>query len=318
MNPRVKALSLLHLAVFLWGFTAILGKLISYSSMNLVWHRMLLTAVVYFCIPAVWRGLKKITLNHALIFLGIGLIVALHWITFYGSIKLGDSASITLACLGSASFFSAVFDPLVNKKAFLIQELLLGLLVIAGILLIYYGLITESKPGVNYSAAIITGILSAALAALFTALNKKHIKKTSPVTLSALEMLAGAVVLSLVFPFIANENAVWIPGFSLEDKNYDLLWLLILVLVCTNLTFYLGTIALHELSAFTSNLTVNLEPVYGIILGAVIFKENKDLNLWFYIGAGIILFTVFIQTVLEYRLRTRQDKEEQQALTIEQ
>jgi drug/metabolite transporter (DMT)-like permease len=318
LNPRVKALSFLHLAVFLWGFTAILGKLISYSSLNLVWHRMLLTAAVYFCLPAVWRGIKQIKLRDAFIFLGIGLIVALHWLTFYGSIKLGDSASITLACLGSASFFSAVFDPLVNKKKFLIQELLLGLLVITGILFIYRALPAEPKPGINYSAAVITGIISAALAALFTALNKKHIRKTSPITLSALEMLAGAIVLSLVFPFVANENAVWIPEINAASGNWDLLWLLILVLLCTNLTFYLGTIALQELSAFTSNLTVNLEPVYGIILGAIIFGENKDLNIWFYTGAAFILLAVFIQTVLEYRLRKKQDRLQQQALIIEQ
>ncbi len=279
---------------------------------------MLLTAAVYFCLPAVWRGIKQIALRDAFIFLGIGLIVALHWLTFYGSIKLGDSASITLACLGSASFFSAVFDPLVNKKKFLIQELLLGLLVITGILFIYRALPAEPKPGINYSAAVITGIISAALAALFTALNKKHIRKTSPITLSALEMLAGAIVLSLVFPFVANENAVWIPEINAASGNWDLLWLLILVLLCTNLTFYLGTIALQELSAFTSNLTVNLEPVYGIILGAIIFGENKDLNIWFYTGAAFILLAVFIQTVLEYRLRKKQDRLQQQALIIEQ
>ncbi|MFM7765760.1 MAG: EamA family transporter, partial [Sphingomonadales bacterium] len=136
MNPRIKALTYLHIAVFLWGFTAILGKLISYSSLNLVWHRMLITAAVYFCIPAVWQGISGLTRKEWLIFLGIGIIVALHWLTFYGSIKLGNSASVTLACLGSASFFSAVLDPLINRNAFRIRELLLGLLVIAGILVI--------------------------------------------------------------------------------------------------------------------------------------------------------------------------------------
>lgn len=318
MNPRFKALSFLHLAVFLWGFTAILGKLISYSSLNLVWHRMLLTAAIYFCLPAVWRGIRSISFRNAATLMGIGLIVALHWLTFYGSIKLGDSASITLACLGSASFFSAVFDPLVNKKPFLVQELLLGLLVIAGILLIYYALPANPNPAVNYPAAIITGVVSAALAALFTALNKKHIQKTTPVTLSALEMLSGALVLSIVFPLLAGDNAVWIPEWNPEANNYDLLWLLLLAVVCTNLTFYLGTHALQEISAFTANLTVNLEPVYGIILGAIIFGENRDLSLWFYLGSALILAAVFIQSVLEYRLRKRQDRQQQQALVIEQ
>lgn len=318
MNPRIRALTFLHIAVFLWGFTAILGKLISYSSLNLVWHRMLLTAAVYFCLPAVWKGIRAINFRHALLFMGIGLIVTLHWLTFYGSIKLGNSASITLACLGSASFFSAIIDPLVNRKKMLMQELLLGLLVVGGILLISVATPAEKDPSVHYTAAILTGVISAALAALFTALNKRHIRKTTPVTLSALEMLAGALALSIIFPLLADETAVWFPAFNPSEKQWDLLWLLTLALVCTNLTFYLGTVALQELSAFTSNLTVNLEPVYGIILGALIFEENKDLNGWFYLGAALILAAVFIQSILEYRLRKKQDPEQQQALAIEQ
>jgi drug/metabolite transporter (DMT)-like permease len=305
MNPRIKALVFLHIAVFLWGFTAILGKLISYSSLNLVWHRMLLTAVVYLCIPAVWRGLRSISGKHILLFMGIGIIVCIHWLSFYGSIKLGNSASITLACLGSASFFSAILDPLINKKPFLIQELLLGLLVIGGILRIYFSLPPAPGIEVNYPAAIITGVLSAALAALFTTLNKRHIEKTTPITLSALEMISGAIVLSFVFPFVTSVNPVWLPAFNPEIGNYDLIWVLVLAIVCTNLTFYLGARALQELSAFTANLTVNLEPIYGIVLGAVIFHENEDLNLWFYLGAGLILIAVFIQSVLEYRLRRK-------------
>jgi drug/metabolite transporter (DMT)-like permease len=306
MNPRIKALTYLHIAVFLWGFTAILGKLISYNSFNLVWHRMLLTAAVYACIPAVWRGVAAISRRDFLIFTGIGLIVALHWITFYGSIKLGNSASVTLACLGSASFFSAILDPLINKKSLKVQELFIGLLVVAGIYIIHYSLPSGGAHAVDYTAAIVTGIASAALAALFTALNKRNIEKASSVAISAIEMLAGAAVLSIVFPLFAGPEAVWIPEYNPDAGNYDLVWVLLLSLVCTNLTFYLGTHALKEISAFTANLSVNLEPIYGIVFGALIFKENQMLNAGFYGGAALILVSVFIQTLYEYRLRKKQ------------
>ncbi|MEY4003142.1 MAG: hypothetical protein RIT07_1184 [Bacteroidota bacterium] len=303
MKPRVKALTFLHVAVFLWGFTAILGKLISYDSLNLVWHRMLITAAVYFCIPAVWKGVSGLSRKDWLIFLGIGVIVALHWLTFYGSIKLGNSASVTLACLGSASFFSAVIDPLINRKRMRVQELLLGLLVILGILIIHNALSTAPTGHTDYTAAIVTGIISAALAALFTTLNKRNIERASSLSISAVEMLSGALLLSVVFPMMADSHATWIPGFNPEQGNYDLLWIVLLALVCTNLTFYLGTFALKEISAFTANLSVNLEPIYGIVLGALIFKEHTALNLEFYLGAAMILVSVFLQTFLEYRQR---------------
>lgn len=306
MHPRVKALFFLHTAVFLWGFTAILGKAISYNSFLLVWHRMSLTAIVYFCIPFVWRSLRKMSLRDISLFMGIGLLVCAHWLTFYGSIKLGNSASITLACLGSASFFSAILEPLINKVPFRPIEIVLGMLVIGGILLIYFATPQQTGVGINYPMAIITGVISAFLAALFTVLNKKNINKTDTLTLSALEMLSGALVLSLLVPFLTDSQAALWPKFDPANHNYDLVWILILVVVCTNLTFYLGAYALRELSAFTSNLTVNLEPIYGIILGAIIFKENNQLNIWFYIGAMLILLSVFIQTFIDYRRRKKE------------
>ena len=307
MNPRLKALTYLHIAVFLWGFTAILGKLISYDSLNLVWHRMLITAAVYFCMPAVWKGVSALSRKDWLIFMGIGMIVALHWLTFYGSIKLGNSASVTLACLGSASFFSAVLDPLINRKSFRMRELLLGLLVIAGILIINYALDTVKTEKHHYGAAIITGIASAALAALFTTLNKRNIGRASSLSISAIEMLSGALLLSVVFPLLADSNATWIPEFNPQNGHYDLVWILLLAIVCTNFTFYLGTFALQELSAFTANLSVNLEPIYGIVLGAIIFNEHDALGVQFYLGASLILISVFIQSFLEFRLRKKQE-----------
>lgn len=297
-SPRVNALLILHLTVFLWGFTAILGKAISYSSFLLVWHRMCLTALVYFCFPAVWRAVRKMSLRQIATLLGIGLVVCTHWLAFYGSIKLGNSASITLACLGSASFFAAILEPLVNKTRFRPVEIALGVLVLGGILLIYHAMPAPTGTGLHYPLAIATGVFSALLAALFTVLNRRVVHSSGALTVSAMEMLGGAILLSLLIPFLTDTQSALLPGFSPAQGNYDLLWLLILVLVCTNLTFYMGTHALRELSAFTANLTVNLEPIYGIILGALIFHENRQLNLWFYLGTALILLAVAIQTLV--------------------
>ncbi len=295
----------MHIAVFLWGFTAILGKLISYGSVNLVWHRMLLAALIYLLIPATWRALRKMPLRQMGIYAGIGVLVCLHWLTFYGSIKLANSASLTLACLGTASFFSAVFETVVQKMPFNKENILLGILVLLGIAFISLGGDkTELGMQKGYVAAVITGCLSSALAALFTNLNKKYMRPTDALALSTIEMGSGFIFLSLCMPFISflmPGEFHWLPPYDPAAGNYDLLWILLLVVVCTNFTFFLGTVALNHISAFTANLTVNLEPIYGIILGIVIFKENNDLNVWFYTGAFLVLISVFAKPLLNYK-----------------
>lgn len=312
-SPKVKALLALHFAVFLWGFTAILGKLITTDSISLVWQRMTITALVYFCLPPVWKHLKSMTMKQILIFSGIGLIVLSHWVTFYGSIKLGNSVSVTLACLGSASFFAAIIEPLLLKQPFSKRNLLMGLIVVLGIIIIYLSLTsTESKnpnlvnkTNTNYTLAIITGLLSAALAATFTSLNKKYINHGHPLAISVIEMFSGAVLLTLGFGLF-NPGSLVFPSIdiqlltleNLSTGPWDLVWILILAILCTNLTFYLGTYSLQQLSAFTSNLTVNLEPIYGIILGAIFFQENQQLGYLFYLGATIILGAIFSQAYL--------------------
>ena len=301
----------IHISVFLWGFTAILGKLISYGSLQLVWHRMLITAAVYFCIPQVWKLVRN-TPKQTLIRLWlIGIIVAAHWLTFYGSIKLGNSVSITLACLGSASFFTSIFEPLLTKKAFQKQEIASGLIVVLGVALISFSLPDTNNPQLSYPWAIGIGILSAALAALFSTLNKKYIQDAHPLSISSIEMLSGGVMLSFVVLLFFPDQAIAFPSFNpelfdihdLQNGAIDLVWLLILAVACTNLTFYLATIALNQLSAFTSNLTINLEPVYGIILGIIIFQENQELNLKFYLGTLIILCAIFVNIYIQRKKR---------------
>lgn len=307
----LKAHIYIHISVFLWGFTAILGKLISYGSLQLVWHRMLITAAVYFCIPSVWKLVRNTPKKTLIRLFLIGIIVAAHWLTFYGSIKLGNSVSITLACLGSASFFTAIFEPLLTGKSFQTKEIASGLIVVLGVALISFSLPETQNSELSYPMAIGIGVLSAALAALFSTLNKKYIQDAHPLSISSIEMLSGALVLTAIIALFYPQQALLIPSFrpelfdinNLQNGALDLLWLLLLAVLCTNLTFYLATIALNQLSAFTSNLTINLEPVYGIILGILIFKENQELNAKFYLGTIIILCAIFVNIYSQRKKR---------------
>lgn len=272
---------------------------------------MLITAAVYFCIPQVWKLVSN-TPKQTLIRLWlIGIIVAGHWLTFYGSIKLGNSVSITLACLGSASFFTSIFEPLLTKKPFQKQEITSGLIVVLGVALISFSLPETTNPQLSYPWAIGIGIISATLAALFSTLNKKYIQDAHPLSISSIEMLSGGVMLSIVVLIFFPDQATALPSFKPElfdinnllNGSIDLVWLLLLAVACTNLTFYLATIALNQLSAFTSNLTINLEPVYGIILGILVFQENQELNLKFYLGTLIILCAIFVNIYIQRKKR---------------
>ncbi len=295
MNPKSKALLFLHLSTVVWGFTAILGKFISYGTFPLVYHRMLITGLAYMLIPAFWRGLKQLSRNDIINIAFIGLIVCGHWLSFYGSIKIGNNVSVTLAALGTASLFSAFIDPWINKRRINSFELLLGLLIILGVLFVCYAIMLGNEQKVSDKIpmlAVWVGIISAALAALFTALNKKRVATTSALTLSGIEMISGAAGVAIFLTFYSSNG---LGSLDLHEwrNTEDLIALLLLAIVCTNLTFWLGTLALKHISAFTANLTVNLEPIYGMIFGAAIFKEYQSLNGYFYMGASIILASIF-------------------------
>ncbi len=272
---------------------------------------MLITAAVYFLIPSVWKAVKNTNSKIQLRLWLIGTVVAAHWLTFYGSIKMGNSVSIALACLGSVSFFTAVFEPILMKSPFQKREIISGLIVVAGVALISFSLPEAPSKNLSYSWAIGLGIFSASLAALFSTLNKKYISDAHPLSISSIEMLSGAAFLTLIMFFVFPENMNHLPQFqpelfdanNLQNGALDLVWLVILSVLCTNLTFYLATTALNQLSAFTSNLTINLEPVYGIILGILIFKENNELNISFYLGTLIILCAIFVNIYIQRKKR---------------
>lgn len=283
-----KAYFQLHLAVLLWGFTAIFGKLISLNELWLVWYRMVLSTVVLWIYLRFTNRLiipSKKTMWKAA---GIGTIICLHWITFYGSIK-ASNISVAISCFSSLALFTALLDPLLNRKKIHLPEILLGLAVIGGIVMIF----TAQE---LYITGILLAIASAFLAALFSVLNKQLYYENDPGTISVIELGAGFLFLTLVLPFY---SAASIP----VPSPTDWLWLILLSTFCTSFAFTLGNYALQKLDAFTCNLTVNLEPIYSIILAIIIFKENKELNTGFYMGTLVILSSVVFHTIYKYSKR---------------
>lgn len=278
-----KAFLQLHIAVFLAGFTAILGKLISLNEGLLVWYRLLLTVVVLGAIMFYQKQVGIVNRKDLLKIAGVGGIIAAHWVTFYGSVKYAN-ISVALVCFSATGFFTALFEPLMLRKRLVIAELLLGLLVIAGIYIIF-----DFHP--QYKLGIIFGILSAMGSAIFPILNKQLLVRFTPRTLTLYELGGGLILLSLLLPFYLYHfsAAYYIPTMT------DWAWLLVLAILCTVVAFDLQLNALKKISAFTANLTYNLEPVYGILMAFVFFGENKLFSYEFYIGLGLIVLAILLQ-----------------------
>ena len=280
-----KALIQLHIAVFLAGFTAILGKLITLNEGLLVWYRLLITVLTLWVILYFKKELKTISRKDLLKIFGVGAIVAMHWVTFYGSIKYAN-VSVALVCFSATGFFTAFFEPLILRRPISIVEVLLGLLAIAGIYIIF-----NFNP--QYKTGIIFGIISAMGSALFPIFNKQFIVRFSPRVLTFYELGGGLIALTILVPLYLMK----FPAAYYLPSSTDWLWLLVLAWLCTVLCFDLQLNALKKISAFTANLTYNLEPVYGIILAFIFFKENKELDVHFYIGVGLIGLAVVLQMI---------------------
>ena len=307
LTPAARAQLQMHACVVLWGFTAILGKLISLGALPLVWWRMVLVAGLLGLSPRVWRGWRAMTPRLAVAYAGIGLIVALHWLTFYASIKLSN-ASIAATCMALSPVFQAVFEPWVAGRRFDPRELLLGVAVIPGVWLVAGGVTPAYREG------IAVGAVSGALAALFSAFNKRLVLRGDPLAITGLEMAAGALLLTLALPLVAGDHVlagaralagqdpfVAVGSFALPDLR-DLGLLGLLAVGCTLVPFTLSLVALRHLSAFAATLIVNLEPVYAILLAIPLLGEQRELSPAFYGGVAIIL-----GAVLAYpRLRRRE------------
>lgn len=281
-----KAFIQLHLAVFLAGFTGILGKLISLNEGLLTWYRMLFTVIALYVLFRFQGALKRLTFTQALPIGLTGCIIALHWVFFYASIKYAN-ATIGVVCFSLTSFFTAILEPVIIRRKFDASELLLSLITLGGIYLIFHF-------DTQYRTGIVLGVFSALFAALFTIFNKKLIVQYDTKTITFYELgigLLGLTVLMPVYLYLFPPQGSVLPGAM------DMVYLLILALFCTVLLYLFQMNALTKISAFTVNLTFNLEPVYTIVLAFILFHENEMLNPNFYIGLSLIMISVILQMI---------------------
>jgi len=290
-NNNLKALLLLHFIVLIFGFTGILGKLISINSQPLVWYRMLIASVclaIYLKIRAKSFKIKRAGFIQTTL---TGVVIAAHWVTFFESIKQSN-VSIALAALSTASMFTAILEPLFFKRKFQPYEILLGLLIIMGLYFIFQ-FETENSIG------IVIGIISAFLASLFTVINGTLIKKYDSSRISFYELSGGTVALTIYL--LLSEHPF--PNFQLSIQ--DTSWILLLAIFATAFAFVASVEVMKELSPFTVSLSINLEPIYGIILAYFIFGDEEKMSLGFYLGASCIISSLFINSYLKKRLKRK-------------
>lgn len=281
-----KAFIQLHIAVFLAGFTGILGRLIHLNEGLLVWYRLFITSVTMWILFALTKKLKRIPVKDILKLTGIGFLAAMHWVTFYGSIKYAN-VSVALVCFSAVGFFTALLEPLLLRVRFKPVELLLGLIVMAGIYLIFH-----FDP--QYKTGIILGLISAVLIAVVIILLRQLVQRINPETMLTYQLTGGLVALTAVMPFYMHQFPT---KYIIPDFN-DWMWLLVLSWFCSVIAFQFSAYSLKKLSAFTVNLTFNLEPVYGILLAFIVYHENELLSKWFYIGFAMIAAALIIHVMM--------------------
>ena len=294
-ESKLKNYLLLHLIVFIWGFTAILGALISIKSVPLVWYRMGFASIFILIYLLVRKRNLKIDKKAILKFLFSGIIIAIHWITFFKAIKVSN-VSVALVTMSTGAFFTSLIEPVFFKRKIKLIEILLGLLVIVGLYIIFN---FESE----YSLGIIYAFISSFLGALFAVLNGLYIKTHKANIISFYQLLFGTLGVT-AFLLITN-------GFSVEFfqlPNSDWLYLFILSSVCTAFAFIASVEVMKYLTPYTVMLTINLEPVYAIILALIILGEKEQMNPEFYFGAFIVLFVVLLNGLIKNKSILKRNK----------
>ncbi|TDQ76693.1 DMT family transporter [Sphingobacterium yanglingense] len=282
---RYRNLLILHFTVLIWGFTGVLGDLITVSALHLVWYRVLIAALTLFVYFKLSKQKLVVSWSKILRFLGVGMIVGLHWVCFFHAIKI-STVSVTLVTLSSLTLFTAILEPLFNRKTIAIGDVIVGMVIIFGIYLIF-------KFEFQYWQGIIFGLSAALCASLFSILNAKMVKQDSPTIITFYEMIGAFIGVSIIMLLSGQFTAEMVLSSS------DWVYLLLLGSVCTAFAYVLGVAVMKELSAFTVALTTNLEPVYGILLAIVILGHKETMSIGFYFGAVIILGAVFLYPLLK-------------------
>lgn len=289
-----KNLIILHFTVFIWGFTGILGNLITISAVQLVWYRVMIAVISLFLYFNFNRTAIKVDQKTFLKMAFTGALVGGHWVLFFASIKL-STVPVTLVCLSSITLFTAIFEPLLNKTKISKLEIMAGLLIITGIVLIF-------KFESHYTKGIITGLASAVCASLFSIINSKFVKKNEAPIIAFYE-LTGAFFWISIYLLLTN-------GFnrSLLLKPSDIGYLVLLGTICTSLAYVAGVSVMRELSAFKVALITNLEPVYGILMSFIFFGDMNKMTVGFWVGAVIILSTIFLYPVARKQISKRRSR----------
>lgn len=285
-NDNLKSYLQLHLIVFIWGFTAILGALISLDALPLVWFRMSL-AVVFIALYVYFKKIPlRIPLRTVVGLLIAGLVIALHWLTFFMAIKVSN-VSVTLACISTGAFFTALLEPLFYKKKVVWYEVLFGVIVVIGLGIIF-------KVETKYVEGIALALTSAFLSATFSIINGTFAKTYNPSLISFYEIAGGVLFLSL---FLLCTGGFSADFFVLTASDWG--WLLLLSSICTAYAFIGSVKVMKFISPYTVMLTINLEPVYGITLAVLFFPGKEKMSFEFYIGALVILSTVIMNVIIK-------------------
>lgn len=286
-NDKLKNYLHLHLLVFIAGFTAILGELITISAVPLVWYRMFIATIIMVGYISIAKIKIRIPLKSITKLSFAGIVIALHWITFFESIKVSN-ISITLSMFSSGAFFASLLEPLIYKRKIIWYEMLFGILIIIGVVII-----TNSE--FKYLYGIVLGIISAFLSSTFAVLNGKFLEQHTATVISFYEFVSGVLFISLFMYFFGNGFSESFFILSFSDFGY----LFILASVCTAYAFIAAVYVMRYISPYTVVLTYNLEPIYGIILALILFPEKEIMSSSFYIGASIIIGVVLFNGILK-------------------
>jgi drug/metabolite transporter (DMT)-like permease len=288
----------LHFIVFIWGFTAVLGKLISLDALPLVWWRMSLAVLLILGYIYYKKTSFQLSKKDIVLLLISGLIIALHWITFFKAIKVSN-ISITLACLSTGAFFTSILEPIFYNRKMVWYEIVFGLVVLIGL----YFVIESSEPNFIQKSfnsdmsgtmqGVLLALTSAFLSATFSIINGKFAQRIDATIVSFYELFGGVLFLSIFLLFSGQFTAAF---FTITAS--DLLWLFVLASICTAYAFIASVAVMKFISPYTVMLTINLEPVYGIALAVLIFEKNEQMSFSFYIGATIILITVILNGLI--------------------
>jgi len=284
-----KSYLLLHIAVFFAGFTGIFGKLIDLNEVALVWYRVLFSSIILYAGLKI-LGVKKLdSFKDKMVIVRVGILLMIHWIFFYASVKYAN-VSVAVVCYCLTSFFTALFAPVINKVRININQILLSMLTLAGISLIFH---FDS----TYQLGIILGVISSSFSALYTIYNEKIVHFYDSKLINYYQLGGGTIFLAAVLPFAY----LLFPDQSFFPSLSDTLYLILFAVFCTIGLYVLFAEVLKVLSAFTVNLTFNLEPVYAIGLAFLIFDEAREVNASFYWGLGLVFLSVLLQAISSLR-----------------